>query len=229
MERVLRIDGIYSGDTLKELNSFGISSFSFDFRPRSFNFLQQHSFMDIIEQNLKYSNEYFLRFANEQDFVINKFIYDLNDFLTTSGNMSLGKECFFLEFSGGEDHSFCNQFKMPYSWHFHPARDWKSHLSSDFMRGIVFPYSYLHELHEKGAFLDFVTRMLPEFLAMMSETKIKMALEIDWDSNIFPSIEEYFNFDFWSLPINSKIEHSFRNTDLQKVKNQLQYFQSDRL
>lgn len=76
----LRMEGIYDLRTILHLKNLNINCFSFDFRPRSFNFLQQYKFFEILQE--EYSKElcFFLRYENEKDFVIQKMLTDLKDF-----------------------------------------------------------------------------------------------------------------------------------------------------
>ena len=50
MSERIRIEGIYSGKTLEELSSNKVFDFVFDFRPKSFNFIQEHHFLKIIKE-----------------------------------------------------------------------------------------------------------------------------------------------------------------------------------
>ncbi|TNE98703.1 MAG: hypothetical protein EP326_09415, partial [Deltaproteobacteria bacterium] len=61
------------------LTKEGVSSFGFDFRVRSFNFLQQYSFLELIEKNFQTNHQYDLIFQDEKDFVIAKMIADLDE------------------------------------------------------------------------------------------------------------------------------------------------------
>ena len=70
MDKAIRIDGIYDNETLKTARSLGVGLFNFDFRPKSFNFLQQHSFLDMLKEGVFSSENLFMHFANEKDFVI---------------------------------------------------------------------------------------------------------------------------------------------------------------
>ena len=88
------IEGIYDQRTFNSLKEVGISSFSFDFRPTSFNFYQQYRFLDLIDKCFDSSHQYFLHFAGEADFVIQKMVDDLDAQLGDKEKSNI-----FLEFS----------------------------------------------------------------------------------------------------------------------------------
>ena len=66
MEGRFRVEGIYDKRTLQRLQDLNLKDLSFDFRPRSFNFLQQHTFMEIVE-NISTEDRLYLHFENEAE------------------------------------------------------------------------------------------------------------------------------------------------------------------
>ena len=66
----LKVSGLYNHRIIKQLNELGINSFEFDFRPRSFNFIQKYVLEEIIKE-INLGEKIFLHFANEVDFIIN--------------------------------------------------------------------------------------------------------------------------------------------------------------
>jgi hypothetical protein len=56
----------------------------------------------------------------------------------------------------------------------------------------------------------------------------KIILRIDWNSNVFPSLFDYFDFDLMSFPINSKIEICYRNVDLKKLTSEMAHVEKNK-
>ena len=50
-----------------------------------------------------------------------------------------------------------------------------------------------------------------------------LILRVDWDDNIIPSLLDYFDFEFISLSLNSKVEICYRNIDLNRMEKGLKY------
>ena len=95
MEKTIRVDGIYDLKTLETARSLGLNLFQFDFRPKSFNFLQQHVFLDMLSKGVLSSETFFLRYSNEKNFVIFKMLEDLKSMIPLEKN----SDQVFLEFS----------------------------------------------------------------------------------------------------------------------------------
>ena len=72
----IKVDGIYDRRTLSALASLGTRDLCFDFRPKSFNFLQQHVFLDLLGTHNSSEKKIYLHYANEQDFMVQKMIDD---------------------------------------------------------------------------------------------------------------------------------------------------------
>ena len=88
----LRIDGIYDFRTVHFLEQKMVQNYSLDFRTRSFNFLQQHKFFELLGKDIKKDNRYFLHYAYEKDFIISKMIDDLRYELGIGDNENEQKE-----------------------------------------------------------------------------------------------------------------------------------------
>ena len=73
----LRCDGIYDLRTLRYLKSLGLSKFSFDFSPRSSNFLPEHIFFDKILPETDKSDELFFFFENFDLIMVNRLLHKL--------------------------------------------------------------------------------------------------------------------------------------------------------
>ncbi len=218
MDKKVKICGIYDKRTIQRLKEIGTDQFSFDFRARSFNFLQQHSFMDLQEE-LSLDEGLYLQFENEADFVIKKILDDL------SSRRSLKNV--FLEFSDLQSADFYDQFEVPYIWHYNfEYKSFDAIVSSKYASGFVLKFSDLLKLHEDGVLHNFCNNFHSQFIRHLSRDDFSLILELDWDSNLFSSISKYFDFDLISIPISNKVEICYRNVDLAKVQNHVQYLKT---
>ena len=221
---MIRIEGIYDLRTMKQLQDFSeVKSFDFDFRPTSFNFLQQYKMLEILEASYDSKSQYFLHYRDEKDFVIKKMIDDLKEFFSTHfGSLGIINN-FFLEFSDENEFSFYDQFDQNYYWHYNPKRTIKEVRDAKYLKGICLDHSFLEDLHNKGQLYQFVQNFTQSFLPMMFQKKMGLILRVDWDDNIIPSLLDYFDFEFVSLSLNSKVEICYRNVDLNRMKKGLNY------
>ena len=181
--------------------------------------------MELIENAGSPTDRYFLQFENEQDYIIKKFIDDLKEFTSRNPNygFAIGPQeyNFCLEFSDLREVGFYEQFKIPFYWHFHPNIDLRSMLDSPYCKGVVLSYSYLNRLHEAGEFFNFVTEFLKHTDQKIKNAEIDVVLTQDWDSDLFPSLLDFLPVSLFSLPINYKVETSYRNADISKISNEL--------
>ncbi len=236
MTSEIKIDGIYDDKIIKRLGSIGIKNFGFDFRPLSFNFIPQYKFQEIIDKEFILDRRFFLHFADEKDFMIWKIVNDLTklyghlskkienrvDYLTMQSN-------FFLEFSFlKNDLDFYNQFNLPFYIYFDSSsnspEDFVKFSRPSYLKGIILNYNMLLQIYDRGEIETFKKGLLPIISNKNGMKKIEIILDVDWDSEIFAGILESFSFDNVSFKINSKIEFSYRNVDLNRVENHLRNF-----
>lgn len=208
----LQIDGIYDQRTIKCLLDEGIRRFVFDFRPTSFNFFQQHRFLDLIKSCYRADCHYLLHFSNEADFIVKKFIEDLS-----SLNLLNMDRTFSLAFSDVHPMEYYEQFSMPYHLYYHRQVEHGLWKNSRFLRGIIYDFEFLNELHQGNGLLPFVQN----FSQLIVGLQLVQTLVADWNSNFFPSLFDYFDFDVVSYPINKKVEVCYRNVDLALLRKQI--------
>lgn len=222
----MRIEGLYDLRTLKALKEAGIYDYGFDFRPTSFNFLQQYRFMDLIEELDDKKSRYYLHFSNEADFVIAKFIADLKKYYSENIECGNFKDKVTLEFSDYCQASFYDSFETPYYWNFHQERPMKDYLNAKYIKGVLFDFNWLHEKHQKGEFDSFFAYFLQAAVPYIREKGLEVGLKVDWDAHLFDSLFDYIDFQFLSLPINEKIEVCYRNVDLSKASKNIHFYKA---
>lgn len=208
----MKIDGVYDKETIKLLGRHGVHDFSFDFRPKSFNFIQAYQVESILSHGFDIS--VFLQFAGEKDFVIQKILQDLDQRLQADRT--------YLEFSDGAGPAFYDTFQRPYFVHLDDYRKvTKDFLSGEYLVGVIFHYQLLSDALNAGS--------LPELAALYYKalgprsSSVKTFLKRGWESDVFVSIDEFFSFEAICLPIDSCVETQFRCVDVGRVEQAIRF------
>jgi hypothetical protein len=218
MENTWRVEGIYDLRTLKFLRELGINQYHFDFRVRSFNFLQQHLFLDIVRYLKDSKNELYFAYENEKDFVVQKFLDDLKSEFPELYNQGT------LEFNDSQGIDYFSSFNYPFIWSYQPDLPMAPILSHPLCKGIHFSLGFLEMARESGQLRNFTQNFLSTFY-QIGRPDQRLLLSHDWDADLRPLIFELFDFNTISLPINNKIEVCYRNVDMNKFSEQLNYVQ----
>lgn len=216
MANHLKIEGIYDQRTLKLLKSKGLKNFGFDFSPKSFNFVQEHVFLEELVPLLDLDDSIHLHFSRSNDPMIKKVIEDLK-------KSAVSREKVFIDCE--EWSSLPSELGLNYYLNYSPEMD-TSFCKGELFKGIVFQFSFLEELHHKNILNNFISNFYTQFSSYLSESK-KIILKIDWSHNIFPSLFDYFDFDMMAFSINSKIEICYRNVDLKKLNTEMNLFEKN--
>lgn len=197
-EKFIRVEGIYDKNTLSHLIKNGITHFCFDFRVKSFNFLQQYKFLDFLRDHYQLNHNYYLRYEGERDYIIQKMIDDIK--------LEYNLVNFFLEFSGGEPLPFVEQYEVKFFYH---VPDWIFRdldklketdriLKSKKLEGIV-----LHSVRDLAKFLDL--------------KDIKKILGLNWPIS-WDFVKNFQqDFDIYSFSIDETVEDDFRVVNLGKL------------
>lgn len=226
MDKNVKIDGIYDGRTIKELNRLRITHQSFDFRPKSFNFLQGYKLLELLEEHYLPQNFYYLHFQGEKEFVVRSILNDLNKtLLKRNPFLDTGLERVRLEFSDVRERSFYESFNLPYYWHYDPSVSVASYLGSHLLKGIVLSYSLLEGLQRQGTIYNFAQNLTQQIF-MSGNQHLEIIVHLDWDADIFPSLFDLFDVCTISLPVNNKIEVCYRNVDVTKLSTNVEHYKN---
>ncbi len=223
MKTRLRLEGIYSPETIDHIEQREILDLGFDFRPKSFNFLQHYKFLEILEEKFSSRNQYWLHFENEHPDIIKKLLVDAKEVLSKKG---IAEDPILLEFSDNQSLEYYDSFNQRFSWNYVDLESLEKVIQSKNLEVLIIPFTEIEHLHNTGRFQEFVSMFHKKTFKAMHDNKIKLALKTDWDSDLFPSLFEYINFDFCSIPVNGKIESSFRSIDWVKFDSNLDYYQN---
>jgi len=204
----LRVSGIYDPETISYLKQFGVGDFVFDLRPTSFNFIQTYKVKEILEQSQLGLDNFYLKFENEKDFVIHEIVKDI---ITTDNSVV-------LEFSGNESLDFCEQFGVPYVWHFNETVNYEKLGDMKYLKMVSLKNDYLEWLNNYSDLYKF----LGQFLLKLNPNQ-NIELNLDWHSSVMETLIDFFNFKFINYEINNKVEKSFRNVDLHLVSTHIEH------
>lgn len=180
----------------------------FDFRPRSFNFIQQYKFLELLKDQAVHFDKIYLSFCDEKDFVIKKFVEDLIE----SG---VGSDQLVLEFSDSNPQEFYQQFNMPYIFHYNESN--RNLSPCPLFRGVSIPACYLEEAENNNTLLSFVNLLMTQYSSFLKVPDFKFQLDLDWDTEIYTAYLKYLPIEIFSFGINSKVEVCYRNVNLNKI------------
>ncbi len=211
MQTALKIEGIYDTRTLKYLKSQGIKNYGFDFSPKSFNFIQEHVFLEQLVPLLGTNDKISLSFSRSNDPMIAKVLQDLKKSGFDLNNTSV----------------VCDEWSITpmdsgYNYYLHYTPSLKLEmLASKNFRGLIFSYNFFAEMHEKQILNSFMANFYTRFGKLIDHKETLMRVE--WGDNIFPSLLDIFDIDQLSFAINSEIESCYRNVDLKKLDSEMEH------
>ncbi|MBF0207948.1 MAG: hypothetical protein HQK53_13800 [Oligoflexia bacterium] len=239
----IRIEGIYDTRTMQFLKRSGVEHYSFDMRPRSFNFLQQHRFFEIVERHFAADYYFYLRYEGEKDFVIKKMLDDIAE------KGILSRESFLLEFSDNQQAEYYESLGHPFLWHYQEGDEAKLHelLPLVNFRGLVFSQRFFQEAHRLGRWYSLLNQLLSGMgVGPLGRDSARptVVLTSDWNfsHNFYRLLNSpYFSdhvdqhdkhdkhdqhgqalgVDIFSLPIDSSVEVCYRNVDFYKLDHEL--------
>lgn len=220
MEPKFRIEGIYDKRTLKHLKLQGLKDFCFDFSPKSFNFVQEYVFFEQLLDLIDPADRIFLRFSRSNDPMVGKLIDDLKKAGRSLSNV-------YFEFDEWSKDVGPLDFSCNYLLNFAKGEDPSKSMGSNF-RGFIFRFEFFHELYQSNLLNNFASNFYTRYHNRLDSENLMM-LKMDWDSNLMVSLFELFEFNLLSIPINSKIEVCYRNVDLRKLSNEMEFLQKNNL
>ena len=210
MQTFLKIDGIYDTRTLKYLKSQGIKNYGFDFSPKSFNFIQEHVFLDQLVPILSSNDKMTLSFTRSNDPMIAKVLLDLKKSGFDLNNVAVVCD----EWPINPKDSGYNYF-INYDPTLKPEL-----LNSPQFKGLIFSYSLFAQMHENNVLNTFMANFYTRFGQLIDQKETLM--KVEWRDNIFPSLLDIFDIDQLSFSINDDIESCYRNVDLKKLESEME-------
>lgn len=200
---MIEINGVYNIDTIKMLENLGINKFSFDCRPKNFNFIQLHAITDLLSQ-ISNQSKIGLLFDNEQALGIERIVDEVKKHY--SGDID-------LYFYGSNEKEYYDSIPYSFYWGFDQTYNFNHFYHNEKFKGFILDYRDIEPI-------DDISRQL-EFLKKLAHDRV-VKIQIDWNTAIAQSLFDFYNFDSIVLEVNNLIESSFRNIDTLKVKDHLQ-------
>jgi hypothetical protein len=207
----IQIHGIYDSRTLKSIQNENIRDFSFDFSPRSFNFIQEHVFLDLLKNTLNENDNIYLTFDHESDYMISKLLKDIKNFRPLLKNVFLiFKNINALEKVTSE---------VPFFIHYdHQLKS--SIVNSPNCRGVLIDFFIIEEAFLNNSVNKFYSNFLIRFNTFINENK-SLILKVSWSDHLISSVLDIIDINFIYIELNNEVEICYRNIDLKKVQREL--------
>lgn len=218
MESKIRLDGIYDHRTLKHLKLLGVKDFCFDFSPTSFNFIQEHIFLDLLTKVLDSFDRVFLHFSRSNDPMIFKLAADIKKCGYSLNNV-------FFEIDEWKSDYLPTSFPYQYVLNYSNEIDLAKMIGANFS-GFIFQSNFFELLHRNNLIINFANNFFTRFHSTLMNHQF-LILKIDWHTNLLTTLLNLFDFNLISLPINSNIEICYRNVDLKKLTNEMDLFKKN--
>ncbi len=209
MQTILKIEGIYDTRTLKFLKSQGIKNYGFDFSPKSFNFIQEHVFLEQLIPILDTNDKITLSFSRSNDPMIAKVLLDLKKLGFDLSNAVIVCDEWTLAPEGSD---------YNYYIHYDPTLKLDLMVSSNF-KGLIFSYNFFAGLHEQNLLNSFMSNFYTRYGKVMNQKETLM--RVDWRDNVLPSLLDIFDVDQLIYSISDDIESCYRNVDLKKLESEM--------
>ena len=207
MKNQIRIDGVYDRRTFLALKKLGVSSFLFDFSPKSFNFIQLHIFIEQIVPLLSKADDVYLHFNSSADGMIQKIVSDLPFLL----------DQIIFECDEWIDGYSLDSLKKTIK--FSNKNDFKRHRSID-IKGVVLDHDYLDELFLKSKLNNFLNELFLSNGNFLDDNR-KIIIKSNSSYNLKESLLDLVDFDLICLPITSQVEVCYRNIDIEKLNYEI--------
>ncbi|WP_419171937.1 hypothetical protein [Halobacteriovorax sp.] len=210
------LDGIYDKRSLQVAKTLAKGCYGFDFRPRSFNFIQGYVLEELLNaHDLKQDDIVELHFENDSEFII-KSIIDTVEKYHPKVRLNFG-------LSSNHDKKILEAFNRAFSITF----DEKDNLvyekiSSPLCQSVVLNYEFLHSMADKGLLNSFIVNFYSKVMRVKNE-KFQLGIKLNWNSNISMSVIESLDPDYLKFEINSQVERCYRNIDAPKLSEYIEY------
>ena len=140
----LTLKGITNSSQVQCASEAGVNGYTFDLRPKSFNFIQLHKIQSICTE--KFLTQINLLFDNEKDFVIKELARKLNEVGVSTS----------LEFINVSDLVFLEKLGEEYSLYFNSSLSLKKIKECSNIKKIILEHQTLEEFHQKGELFGFL-------------------------------------------------------------------------
>jgi len=197
----IKITGVFDEDSFSFFKNKGLFHYGFDLRPTSFNFIQEHALIPLVEKLSMGSIT--LLFENEKDFVIKRILDEISK--KYSGEVS-------LEFYGKEDHTYFDSFSLPYIY---VLKNDVPRMIGRNQAGVILYQEHLNELIELGKAHD-----------LKVDDRAKINLTFESKLNFPQSVTDFIDWNFLNLEIDQRICKSYRKLNLEVLEELLVHMEN---
>jgi len=208
----VRIDGIYDQRTLKHLKLSGVKEFCFEFSPKSFNFVQEHIFLEQLVPLFSEGDKVFIHFNRSNDPMVKKLAEDMKQAGVDLKNV-------FFEFDVWSAEMDPESFEYNYMLYFSNDQGVSKGMGKHFC-GFYFDFSFFEDLYHKNLLQRFASNFYTRFGPSIDDSQF-FIMKMNWNSNLISSLFDLFEFNIIAMPINSDIEICYRNVDLKKLSKEM--------
>lgn len=201
------LKGLTKSSSIISTKPLNLRQYSFDLRPRSFNFVQARKIKEMITHNSDIHN-FTLIFENEKDFVVVEVLKDLRSVLFDTQNVM-------PEFFGITPLEELEKFNEEYIWHYHDKEKIRDIAFAKNLKRIVFHHEDLAYLNSRGELHGFFNLFSDYF------ERIEIEIQLDWNAEIITSILEFFPISYISFEITNLVELSYQNPDTNLINNHI--------
>lgn len=210
------LKGVCQDSTIKKLEGSSlVSDIGFDFRPKSFNFVQSYKVQELVKQCSEIKS-FSLIFEDEKDFVVTEKFKEVS-------NVLIEDQSLYLEFAGTQMLESFEKLQIPYFWHYQDQEKISNIKNTSFLKKIIFRHSDLEYLNSKGELFGFFQLFSDHF------DRIQFEIQIDWNTELILSILEFINIPIFSIEITNIVEKSYQRPDndliYDYIKNVIQSIQ----
>lgn len=206
----LVIDGIYDKRSYEFAQQSAKGIYGFDFRPRSFNFIQAHIIEELLKNSILLETDVIeLHFENDSAVVVNSIIDQVKS-LHSNIRLNFGT-------SSLHSKAQMEEYKRPFSILFdhQDVLVYEKALSA-YCQSVVFSYEDLHKLSLMGQLNTFIINFFSKVMKAKNE-KFQVGIKLDWSSNVSTGIIESLDPDYLKFEITSQVERCYRNIDVPKL------------
>lgn len=209
MNNRVNVAGIYNLEILKSSVAAGVSDFSFDLRPTSFNFIQEYVLLELLEYISLKDKRIYLHFEGEADFVIKKIIKDIKQVMAGRGQLEL----IFSDFNSAD---YYEQFHTPYHLIVKEGGVEPKVNESSLLAGLIFPLDTVESFGlSKCLKIIGAAKNKNPSRTISSEVRYNSVQIIDTHNDI-PSEQLFFT-------IGNHLEIGYRQVDSLRIKNHLDH------
>ncbi len=206
----LVLDGIYDKRSFQFANTHAKGIYGFDFRPRSFNFVQAYVVEELLADSLFNENDIIeLHFENDSEIIVNSIVSQVanhhSNIRLNFGTSSIHQKSYLESF--GKAFSVIFDAKDSNAYH---------KVLSPLCQSVVFDYEFLHDLSATGQLDRFIINFYSKVMKAKND-KFEIGIRLNWDSNLSSSVIESIGPNYIKFEISPQVERCYRNIDVPKL------------